>query len=94
VVNKILQYGTKHPDISKYVKSLRYFKHGIGGKPPGRRVLITEFSSLSDMENFFERLKNEVEWQKLKQKWADVMEQTTVETLLWTDQHRELWTEK
>jgi len=46
------------------------------------------------MENFFERLKNEVEWQKLKQKWADVMEQTTVETLLWTDQHRELWTEK
>ena len=94
MVNKILQYGTKHPDISKHVKSLRYFKHGIGGKPPGRRVLITEFASLSDMDTFFNKLRKETEWQKIMQDWTDVMEQTTVETLLWSDQHRELWTEK
>ncbi|MGQ9507452.1 MAG: hypothetical protein ACUVTB_06320 [Candidatus Bathycorpusculaceae bacterium] len=94
IAKKILQYGSKHPDISKYAKSLRYFKQGIGGKPPGRCVLITEFSSLSDMEKFFTKLQNEIEWQKLRQEWADVMDKNTVETMIWNDKERELWTEK
>lgn len=93
VVKKILQYGATHADISKYVKSLRYFRHGIGGRPPGRRVLITEFASLSDMDTFFNKLGKETEWREITQEWRDVMEQTTVETLLWNDQHRKLWTE-
>jgi hypothetical protein len=94
IVKKILQYGSKHPNISKYVKSLRYFKQGIGGKPPGRRVLITEFATLSDMETFFKKLQNEMEWQRLRQEWTDVMDKNTVETMLWNDQERELWIEK
>ena len=53
VVEKILQFGEKHPKISKHVKSLRYFKQGIGGKPAGRRVLITEFASLTEMDRLF-----------------------------------------
>lgn len=40
VVEKILQFGEKHPKISKHVKSVRYFKQGIGGKSAGARVLI------------------------------------------------------
>lgn len=94
VVKRVLQYGAEHPDISKYVKSLRYFKQSIGGKPPGRRVLITEFASLRDMDKFFNKLGKETKWQEIIQEWRDVMEQTTVETLLWNDQHRKLWTEK
>jgi len=94
VVRKILQYGATHADISKYVKSLRYFRHGIGGRPPGKRVLMTEFASLSDMDIFFDKLGKETEWQEIIQEWRDVMEQTTLETLLWNDQHRKLWTEK
>jgi len=94
VVKKILQYRVKHPDISKYVKSLRYFRHSIGGKPPGRRVLITEFASLSGMDTFFNKLGKETGWQEIIREWRDVMEQTTVETLLWNDLHRKLWTEK
>jgi len=30
IVRKILQYGAKHPEVSKYVMSLRYFKQSIG----------------------------------------------------------------
>jgi hypothetical protein len=94
VAKKILQYGATHADISKNVKSLRYFRHGIGGSPPGRRVLITEFASLSDMDTFFKKLGKETEWREIIQEWRDVTEQTTTETLLWNDQHRKLWTEK
>ena len=53
VAEKILRFGEKHPKTSKHVKSLRYFKHGIGGKPAGRRVLITEFASLTEMDRLF-----------------------------------------
>lgn len=94
VVKKILQYGARHPDISKYVESLRYFKHSIGGKPAGRRVLITEFTSLTDMDRFFNKLRKEKEWQKIAQEWAEVMDSSTVESQLWNDQFRNLWVEK
>jgi len=33
VVEKILQFGEKHPEISKLVKSLRYFKQGMAENP-------------------------------------------------------------
>jgi len=56
VVEKILHFGEKHPKISKHVKSLRYFKQGIGGKPFGKRVLITEFARLTEMDKFFRKL--------------------------------------
>jgi hypothetical protein len=94
IVKEILQYGAKHPGISKYVISLRYFKQSIGGKPPGRRVLITEFKSLADMEAFFKEIRNEPEWQKIYYEWQNVIDQTTVETVIWNDQHRKLWIEK
>lgn len=94
IVKRILQYGAKHPEVSKYVMSLRYFKQSIGGNPPGRRVLITEFKSLSDMDAFFKEIQNEPEWQKISHEWKNVMDQTTVETMIWNDQHRKLWTEK
>jgi hypothetical protein len=94
IVKEILQYGARHPEASKYVMSLRYFKQSIGGKPPGRRVLITEFKDLSDMEAFFKEIRNEPEWQKISREWRNVMDQTTVETMIWNDQHRKLWMEK
>jgi len=64
VVRKVLQYGAKHPEVWKYVMSLRYFKQSIGGKPSGRRVLMTEFKSLSDMDAFFKEIQSEPEWQR------------------------------
>ena len=68
VVEKILQFGEKHPEISKHAKSVRYFKQGIGGKPAGRRVLITEFASLTEMDRFFRKLRKNKDWQKIAQK--------------------------
>lgn len=94
VVKKILQYGAKHLDIAKHVKSLRCFKQSVGGKPPGKYVLITEFLNLAEMEKFFVKLGEEAEWQKIRQEWNEVIDPSTVETQLWNDQHRELWTEK
>ena len=94
VVERILQFGEKHPKISKYVKSLRYFKQGIGGKPAGRRVLITEFASLTEMDRFFRKLQKNKDWQKIAQKWSEVMNPNTVQSVLWHDQLRDLWTEK
>jgi len=38
VVRQILQYGSKHHEAFKLVKSLRCFRQSIGGKPPGRFV--------------------------------------------------------
>lgn len=40
------------------------------------------------MANFFMKLQNEAEWQKLKQEWADVMDKNTVENMLWNDQKK------
>jgi hypothetical protein len=94
IVKEILQYGAKHPEVPKYVMSLRYFKQSIGGNPPGRRVLITEFKDLSDLEAFFKEIRNEPEWQKISHEWRNIMDQTTVETMIWNEQHRKLWTEK
>ena len=94
VVKKILQYGAKHSEVSKCVKSLRCFKQSIGGKPPGRWVLVTEFKSLSDMDAFFNDIQNDPEWQKISLEWKDVMDQATVETMIWNDHSRKLWTEK
>ena len=94
VVKKILQFGEKHPEISKHVKSLRYFKQGIGAKPAEKRVLITEFASLTEMDKFFHKLRKNKEWQKIAQQWSAVMDPNTVQSVLWNDQLRELWTEK
>jgi hypothetical protein len=46
------------------------------------------------MDTFFKKLGKETEWREIIQEWRDVTEQTTIETLLWNDQHRKLWTEK
>jgi hypothetical protein len=94
VVKEILQFGKKHPEISKYVKSARYFKESIGGKPAERRVLITEFASLTEMDRFFRRLRKNKDWQKIAQKWSAVMNPNTVQSVLWNDQLRDLWIEK
>jgi len=94
VVRQILQYGGTHPEAFNLVKSLRCFKQSIGGKPPGKFVLVTEFASLHDMEEFFKRIKDDSEWRKIERKWRSVMEQAFSESLLWTDVFRELWTEK
>jgi len=56
VVRQILQYGGTHPETFNLVKSLRCFRQSIGGKPPGKFVLVTEFASLHDMEDFSKRL--------------------------------------
>jgi hypothetical protein len=45
------------------------------------------------MDKFFKKLQKETEWKKIVQEWTDVMEPATVETLIWNDQHRRLWTE-
>ncbi|MBX5320777.1 MAG: hypothetical protein QHH12_01415 [Candidatus Bathyarchaeota archaeon] len=94
VVRQILQYGRHHPDIFKHVKSLRCFKQSIGGKPPGMYVLITEFASLSDMEDFLRKIKVGGEWKQIEQKWKEVMDQSSIESIIWSDMFRELWTEK
>ncbi len=94
VVRQILQYGTKHSEAFKLVKSLRCFRQSIGGKPPGKFVLVTEFASLHDMEEFFKKIKEDGEWRRIERKWKDVMDPASSESLLWTDAFRELWTEK
>ncbi|MEM2385721.1 MAG: hypothetical protein QXO67_01950 [Candidatus Bathyarchaeia archaeon] len=94
VVKQILQYGGKHPEISRFVKSLRCFRQSIGGKPPGKFVLITEFASFHEMEDFFRKIGEDGNWKEIKRKWKDVMDQTSSESLLWTDVFRELWKEK
>ena len=55
VVRQILQYGGNHPEAFSLVKSLRCFRQSLGGKPPGKFVLVTEFASLHDMEEFFQK---------------------------------------
>jgi len=57
VVRQILQYGGTHPEAFKLVKSLRCFRQSIGRKPPGKFVLVTEFASLHDMEEFFKKIR-------------------------------------
>jgi hypothetical protein len=94
VVRQILQYGGTHPEAFNLVKSLRCFRQSIGGKPPGKFVLVTEFASLHDMEEFFKKIREDSEWRKIERKWRSVMEQAFSESLLWVDAFRELWTEK
>jgi hypothetical protein len=94
VVKQILQYSSKHPEAFKLVKSLRCFRQSIGGKPPGRFVLVTEFESLYAMEEFFKKIKGDSEWRKIERKWKEVMDSTSIESLLWADAFREFWKEK
>jgi hypothetical protein len=65
VVKQILQYSSKHPEAFKLVKSLHCFRQSIGGKPPGRFVLVTEFESLYAMEEFSKRLRETANGEKL-----------------------------
>lgn len=94
VVQQVLQYGNKHPEAFKPVKSLRCFRQSIGGKPPGKIVLVTEFASLHEMEEFFKKIREDSEWRKIERKWKGVMEHAFSESLLWVDVFRELWKEK
>ncbi|MEM2366766.1 MAG: hypothetical protein QXQ50_00840 [Candidatus Bathyarchaeia archaeon] len=94
IVKQILQYGSKHPETFKLIRSLRCFRQSIGGKPPGKYVLMHEFADLHDMEEFFKKIKEDNEWRKIERKWRDAIEQASLESLLWTDAFRELWKEK
>ncbi|MEM3874464.1 MAG: hypothetical protein QXU45_04965 [Candidatus Bathyarchaeia archaeon] len=94
VVKQILQYGGKHHETLQLVKSLRCFRQSIGGKPPGKFVLVTEFASLHEMEESFKKIREDSEWRKIERKWREVMDHTSSESLLWSDVFRELWKEK
>ncbi|MEM3731369.1 MAG: hypothetical protein QW667_05090 [Candidatus Bathyarchaeia archaeon] len=93
IMKNIFEYGKRHPEISKYVKSLRFFRQGIGGKPVGRFVLITEFESLADMEKFYKLLQKDAEWLKIKEKWMSIINLNSMHVSLWNDQLRNLWIE-
>lgn len=84
-MKEIFEYGKKHPEISRYVKSLRFFRQGIGGKPVGRFVLITEFESLADMERFYKLLEKDTDWLKIKEKWLSVIDSNSMNGSLWND---------
>lgn len=94
IMKEIFEYGQKHPETSAYVKSLRFFRQGIGGSPVGRFVLITEFESLADMEKFYGILEKDEEWLKIKKKWSSVIDDNTMHVALWNDQLRNLWVER
>jgi len=94
IMREVFNYGKKHPEISKYVKSLRFFRQGIGGTPVGRYVLITEFKSLAEMEKFYSILEKDEEWLKIKKKWDSIIDLKTMNVALWSDKVRELWVEK
>ena len=94
ILKEIFDYGKRHPDISKHVKSLRVFKQGIGGNPLGSFVLVTEFESLSEMEAFYGKLKKDKEWQEIAEKWAKVIDLKTMHISIWNDVLRELWVER
>ncbi|MEM1564338.1 MAG: hypothetical protein QW161_06685 [Candidatus Bathyarchaeia archaeon] len=94
VLKQILQYGSKNQETFKLVKSMRCFRQSLGGKPPGKFILVTEFESLHDMEEFFKKIKEDNEWRKIERKWRDVIDQASSESLLWTDILREFWREK
>ncbi len=93
VVKRIFDYGQRHLDISKYVKSLRLFRQGVGGDPVGKVVLITEFASLSEMEKFYYLLSKDADWLKIKKQWKSVIDLKTMHVSLWKDQLRDLWVE-
>ena len=84
----------RHPNISRYVKSLRVFRQGIGGDLIGRMVIITEFQSLTEMEEFYELLNKDEEWTKIKKEWASVIDMSTMQVSLWNDRLGDLWIEK
>jgi hypothetical protein len=94
IVQKIFDYGKKHPEVSKYVKSLRFFRQGIGGEPVGRFVLMTEFECLSNMEKFYTLLNKDEQWQRIKKDWASVIDSKTMNVSLWNDRLRNRWVEK
>lgn len=91
IMKEIFEYGKKHLEISKYVKSLRFFRQGIGGNPVGRFVLITEFESLADMERFYNLLEKDAEWLKIKERWISLIDLNTMNVSLWNDQLRDFW---
>lgn len=94
IMKEIFEYGKKHPEASSNMKSLRFFRQGIGGSPVGRFVLITEFESLADMEKFYSILEKDEEWLKIKKKWSSVIDLNTMHVAVWNDQLRDLWVEK
>lgn len=94
IMREIFEYGNKHPEASQYVRSLRFFRQGIGGNPVGRLVLITEFKNLAEMERFFSLLGKDEEWRRIKEKWASVIDPNTMQNALWNDRLRDLWVEK
>jgi len=85
IMKWVFEYGKKHPGASASVKSLRFFRQGIGGSPVGKFVLITGFESLADMEKFYSILEKDEEWLKVKKKGVSGVDLKTMNVAIWND---------
>jgi len=94
ILKEIFDYGRKHPEISKHVKSLRVFRQGVGGSPIGRFVLMTEFENLCEMEVFYTKLNKDKDWLKIREKWISVIDLGSMYVSLWIDRLRDFWVER
>ena len=61
--------------------------------PVGGRVCIWEFNCLADIEEMYEHLKTDEEFNKMDKKWLNLVEPGSVKRHIWRDMNRETWIE-
>lgn len=78
------------------VKSFKYFSHWIGQdlSPVGGRLELFEFEDLTSLEEFFEKLWEDEDAQRILSEKLRLINPSTVRFSILSERNRELWFEK
>jgi len=74
------------------ISSVKYFSHGYGdGNPMGGRILMVEYLSFHDYEEFQEALAKRDDYQGFQAAWSKLILPSTLKSSIWFDRSRSSW---
>jgi hypothetical protein len=92
-IKKNMNYWRKNARRFK-LKSMRYFAQALGGDSfHYGRVLVFEFETLDDWENFRTEIEENEKAFALKEKWLTNIDVKTLRIIEWQDRQRDAWLE-
>ena len=92
-----LKWVNEHRVLFPEWKSIRYFVKSVAGSESERHMIIWEYDSLSDYENYKERRKDYSgpyeEYKKNDPYYSGVFDHSSMAVEFWKDKERDLWIE-
>jgi hypothetical protein len=93
-IKKNMDYWRKNAKRFK-VKTMRYYAQALGGDSfHYGRVLVLEFATLNDWENFRTEIEENENAFALKEQWLASIDVKTLRIVEWQDRQRNAWLEQ